>query len=167
MPSASSRMQMPRYKTEPLNLQALPQREQGSVATVRIVDVGAPKRAARSGATWQIPGPVPPGGGPTGPERPQVIYARPVRMNARGATDNTANLSFAEALDTASRVFAAPRQRMAELQMRATRALSGLQDEASTQRIVTGTWSKPSTRVMCIAVGVYALVLFLLAILSR
>lgn len=176
MPSASARARTPRYKTEPLDLQAMPQREQGSVATARIVEVGAgsAKRAARSGKTRQIPGPFQAGPGPAGPERPQFIYARTIRAT-RSEPDpaswdhepHTGSVNFAEALQTASRMFDAPRQRIAELQLRATRALSGLQENTHTQQIVTGTWSKPSTRIMCIGVAVYAFILFLFAILGR
>jgi hypothetical protein len=64
-------------------------------------------------------------------------------------------------------VFDAPRQRAAELQMRAARAFAGFHEGLPTQRIQVGAWYKPSTRVMCIGVGVYALVLFLFALWSQ
>lgn len=160
MPSASPRVRTPRYKTERLNLHAVPQREEtGAVATVRILKVGS-KTAARSGTTWQIPGPVQPG--QPMPPPPRVIYARPVQSSPPVYESGAGFVSDERSL------FDTPRQRIADLQVRAARALSGLSANMPTQRIEAGkTWSKPSTRVMCLAVAVYTLALFLFALLSR
>lgn len=163
MPSASPRVRTPRHKTERLNLQAVPQRDDGAVATVRILQVGS-KTAARSGRTWQIPGPVRPG--QPIPEPPRVIHARTVRSTPLHQPDlYEAPAGFVS--DEGS-LFDGPRQQhIADLQVRAARALSGLSN-TPTQRIEAGrAWSKPSTRVMCLAVAAYTLALFLFALLSR
>ncbi|HET8935474.1 MAG TPA: hypothetical protein VFN67_18630 [Polyangiales bacterium] len=166
MPSASAPVRTSRHKTERLNLQAVPvpQREDGAVATVRILNVGS-KTAARSGSTWQIPGPVQPG--QPIPDPPHVIYARPARVvppppQQQQLYEPPAPAGFAH--DERS-LFDTPRQRIAELRVRASRALSGL--SADTQRMDAGAWSKPSTRVMTLAVAIYALALFLFALFSR
>lgn len=162
MPSASPRVRTPRHKTERLDLQVLPQRvdEDSPVATVRILKVGS-KTAARSGSTWQIPGPVQPG--QPIPEPPRVIYARPVRSAPPEYYDAPADFVHDQ-----HSAFGTPSQRIADLPMRAARAFSGLSANMPTQRIEAGkTWSKPSTRVMCLAVAIYTIALFLFALLGR
>jgi hypothetical protein len=99
-----------------------------------------------------------------------VIYARPARVvpppppqqHQQPFYEPPAPAGFA--YDERS-VIDTPRQRIAELQLRAARALSGL--TSNTQRVEAGAWSKPSTRIMTLAVAVYALALFLFALLSR
>jgi hypothetical protein len=172
MAGASSRASArARYKkTEPLDLQEAPRREDGSVTKLRIVPVGK-NSAPRSGGTLQIGGTVQ-RVHVNSTSEPRVIYARPVWT----APSAPAEASQVAAHDPAARirdvsashasVVSDPRENLVELQLRATQALSGLQaglHSLQAQGIDLRKLSK-SSLAWTVAVGVYALVLFVLAL---
>lgn len=167
-------------KTEPLDLHEAPRRDEGTVTRLRIVPVGK-SAAARSGGTLQINCTVrpvrddAPAEQDRRPERPEVIYAKPVwsaPSSPVGEHDIQEELAPRERAGRftgiPTHVIHAPRPSLAELQLRAAHALAGLQaglQTLQTQGIDLRKWSK-SSMAWAAAVGVYALVLFLIAILT-
>lgn len=173
-----------RMKTEPLDLQEAQQpRDNGAVTRLRIVPVGNRPTAARSGGTLQINCTVRPVQEHLEPEQqPEVIYARPVwsapRHPARPGAEHDmhefqpprARRERARFADVPTAVIPAPGHSpsLVDLQLRAARALSGLQAGLQTlqsQGIDLRKWSKSSI-AWTAALGVYAVVLFLIAILT-
>ena len=173
-----------RKKTEPLDLQEAPRRDDAprredvTVARLRIVPVGNGQRstAARSGGTLQINctvRPVQPVEAEPQAQR-EVIYAKPAWSAPRhpaGEHDMQPpprRRERARIADVPTAVIPAPNPSLAELQLRAAHALSGLQAGLQTlqaQGIDLRKWSK-SSLAWTAALGVYALVLFLIAILT-
>jgi hypothetical protein len=172
-------------KTEPLDLQAAPRgREDRAVTRLRIVPVGNRSAAARSGGTLQINCTVRPVQEHKpqehhAAEQPNVIYARPVWSAPRqpaGEHDlhdmqqSRARRERARFAEMPTAVIPAPGQSpsLADLQLRAAHALAGLQAGLQTlqsQGIDLRKWSKSSI-AWTAALGVYAVVLFLIAILT-
>jgi hypothetical protein len=171
-------------ETEPLDLQQAPRRDDVTVARLRIVPVGnrsGSNRAARGGGTLQINCTVQPAHNDAHAEReaPQVVYARPVwsapvtpASEANAQEQQPAVLrERARFTDVPTAVMPAPRPSLAnlqDLQLRAVQALSGVQaglNALQGQGIDLRKWSKSSI-AWAAAVGVYAVVLFLIAILT-
>lgn len=171
-----------RKETEPLDLQQAPRREDVTVARLRIVPVGGNRsgatRAARSGGTLQINCTVQPAHHDAHAQHaaPDVVYARPVWTAPSGPSGQVAapeswprarteRAAFSAVPTT---VIPAPGQNLADLQMRAVRALVGVQsglNALQAQGIDLRKWSK-SSMAWTAAVGAYAVVLFLIAILT-
>lgn len=178
-----------RRKTEPLDLHEAPRRrEDGAVTRLRIVPVGGNRStAARSGGTLQINCTVRPvqeqhAEREPARERPNVIYAPPVWSAPRHPAGEhdvreiqpqppaRARRERARFADVPTAVIPAPGQSpsLADLQLRAAHALAGLQAGLQTlqaQGIDLRKWSKSSI-AWTAALGVYAVVLFLIAILT-
>lgn len=173
-------------KTEPLDLHEAPRRrEDDAVTRLRIVPVGGRSAAARSGETLQINCTVRPVQEHQehqehhAAEQPNVIYARPVWSAPRhpaGEHDMPdiqqprARHERARFADMPTAVIPAPGQspNLAHLQLRAAHALAGLQAGLQTlqsQGIDLRKWSKSSI-AWTAALGMYAVVLFLIAILT-
>ena len=168
-----------RKETEPLDLHEAKRSDDSSVARLRIVSVGR-ATAARSGGTLQINCTVRPlreaetTAHQERPEQPEVIYARPVwSAPSRPAGENDMPDPWPrhegrKIGDVPTAVFPASRPSLVELQLRATQALAGLQAGLHTlqhQGIDLRKWSK-SSMAWAAAVAVYAVVLFLIALLS-
>jgi hypothetical protein len=172
-----------RRKTEPLDLHEAPRQEVGAVTRLRIVPVGDQRStAARSGGTLQINctvRPVHEQHAERAPARgrPNVIYAPPVWSAPKPAAgvhevhemqqQPRARARFA---DVPTAVIQAPGQSasLADLQLRAAHALAGLQAGLQTlqsQGIDLRKWSKSSI-AWTAALGVYAVVLFVIAVLT-
>jgi hypothetical protein len=170
-----------RKETEPLDLHEVPLRADDSVTRLRIVPVGR-STAARSGGTLQINCTVrPPSGNARaeyddGQEQPEVIYTKPVwsapapsqPVRENDMHDQWPRQGRGRFADVPTAVFPAPRPNLVELQVRATQALAGLQAGLRTlqsQGIDLRKWPKSSI-AWTAALGVYALVLFLIALLT-
>lgn len=156
-------------KTQPLDLQEDPRREESTVTTLRIVPVGSSSTAARSGGTLQIPCTVLPVDEPRSAE-PERARARPARPAARRLEGEHVMPRHGRAryADVPTAVIRTSRPNLAELHLRAAHALSGLQASLRSlqaQGIDLRRWSKSSI-AWTAALGVYALLLFLIAILT-
>lgn len=179
---ARARARVQHKMTKPLDLQEAPRRrEDDGVTRLRIVPVGNRSTAARSGGTLQINCTVKPVQEHDAAEReqPDVIYAQPVWSAPRhpaGEHDMhelqqaRARRERARFTDVPTAVIPAPGHspNLADLQLRAAHALAGLQAGLQTlqsQGIDLRKWSKSSI-AWTAALGVYALVLFLIAILT-
>jgi hypothetical protein len=173
--ASSSAHARSKHKTETLSFQMAPNIQEGAVARLRIVNVGS-AAAARSGSTIPIakfiqqPSPSSPHGPRAHrPERPQVIYTREIRtIVPPSPASHHARRPEVDTVVTDRAVFdqSMGGESLTELQLRAARALSGLQAGLRLHARYLPKKLSSVTMLWSIAVGVYALALFLIAVFT-
>jgi hypothetical protein len=178
---AGAKARARRRKTEPLDLQGAPQRrEDGAVTRLRIVPVaGKRSTAARSGGTLRIECNARAAQEPVVTEREprdvvyaQTVWSAPIErpLGEHAMDEPRPHRPRARFADVPTAVIPAPGRgpSLADLQLRAAHALAGVQaglQALQSQGIGLRGWSKSSI-AWAAALGVYALALFLIAILT-